>query len=135
MPMTLHSLQNPEDAEKLFHSLVVSAINIGLHVNSKKTEYMTLNIDGAIKSLNQTPLKKVEEFYYLGSSMSSSERDVDVRISKGWATLDKLRTISKLNLPEKIKRDFFRDTVESVLIYGASTWTLTKSLLQRHDGT
>ena len=61
---------NPKDAEKLLHSLEVSAANIGLHVNSKKTEYMTLNTDGAIKSLNQTPLKKVEEFNYLGRNIS-----------------------------------------------------------------
>ena len=54
---------------------------------------------------------------------------------KAWAALDKLATIWKSNLPDKIKRDFFRATVEFVLIYGASTWTLTKRLLTRLDGT
>ena len=126
---------NPEDAEKLLHLLEISAANIGLHVNSKKTEFMTLNTDGTIKTINQTPLKKVQEFNYLGSNIASSEKDADVRIAKGWAALDKLKIIWKSNLSDNTKRDFFRATVESVLIYGAPTWTLTKALLSRLDGT
>ena len=67
---------SPEDAEKLLHILEASAANIGLHVNSKKIEYMTFNINGDIRSLNQTILKPVEEFIYLGSNIASSENDV-----------------------------------------------------------
>jgi len=70
-------------------------------------------------AFNQTPLKKIEEFNYLGSNIASSEKEVDLRISKAWAALDKLTTIWKSNLPDKTKRDFFRATVESVLIYCA----------------
>ena len=126
---------SPEDAEKLLHILEASAANIDLHVNAKKTEYMTFNVNSDIRSLNQTLLKLVEEFIYLGSNIASSEKDVEVRIAKAWAALDKLATIWNSNLPEKTKRDFFRATVELVLIYGSSTWTLTKSLLKRLDGT
>ena len=73
---------SPEDAEKLLNILEASAANAGLHVNAKKTEYMTFNVNGDIRSLNQTLLKLVEEFIYLGSNIASSEKDVEVRIAK-----------------------------------------------------
>ena len=105
------------------------------HVNSKKTEFITFNTNGEIKAKNETPLKNVKEFTYLGSNIASSEKDVDTRIAKAWAALDKLKSIWTSSLPEKLKRDFFRATVKSVLIYGATTWTLTKNLLKRLDGS
>ncbi len=46
-----------------------------------------------------------------------------------------LNPIWKSKLPDTIKRDFFRATVESVLVYGSSTWTLTKKLEKKLDGT
>ena len=39
--------------------------------------------------------------------------------------------IWKSKLSERLKRNFFRATVESVLTYGATTWTLTKTLENR----
>ena len=51
---------SPEDAEKLLNILEASAANAGLHVNAKKTEYVTFNVNGDIRSLNQTLLKLVE---------------------------------------------------------------------------
>ena len=41
----------------------------------------------------------------------------------------------KSNFPDQLKRDFFRATVESVLVYGSVSWTLTSSLERRIDGT
>ena len=37
-------------------------------------------------------------------------------------------------LPDDLKRSFFRATVESVLMYGATAWTCTKTLEARLDG-
>ena len=54
-----------------------------------------ININGDIQSLSQTTLKQVEEFNYLGSNIASFEKDVKVRIAKGWAALGKLVTIWK----------------------------------------
>ena len=45
-----------------------------------------------------------------------------------------IHLIWKSDLPRNIKVEFFRATVESVLLYGGETWTLTKSLEQRLDG-
>ena len=36
---------------------------------------------------------------------------------------------------QEAKNEFCHATVESVLLYGSSTWTLTKALEKRIDGT
>ena len=51
-----------------------------------------------------------------------------------WSALNKMNAIWKSRLPDRIKRNFFRATVESVLVYGSVSWTLTKSLEKRLSG-
>ena len=58
-----------------------------------------------------------------------------IRILKAWSSLDQLRTIWKSTLPEQLKKGFFRAVVESVLLYGSFTWTLTKRLQNELNGT
>ena len=57
-----------------------------------------------------------------------------VRIAKAWSVLNKMDIIWKSNLSREIKVTFYRTTIESVLMYGAETWTLTKTLEKRLDG-
>ena len=45
-----------------------------------------------------------------------------------------MNSIWKSRLPDNMKRNFFRVTVESVLIYGYVSWTLTTSLEKRLKG-
>ena len=40
----------------------------------------------------------------------------------------------KSNLPDNLKRNFFRAAVESVLVYGSTAWTLTTALENKLDG-
>ena len=63
----------PVQDETLLHSLELAAAGIGLHVNAHKTEYMCFNQTGDISTLNGSPLKLVDKFTYLGSSVSSTE--------------------------------------------------------------
>ena len=72
----------PNQAETLLHSLEWAAAGIGLHVNAHKTEYMCYNQTGDISTLDGTPLKLVDKFTYLGSSISSSEKDIDMQLMK-----------------------------------------------------
>ena len=46
----------------------------------------------------------------------------------------KLPTNWKSDLTDKIKRSFFQAPVVSILLYGYTTWTLTKRLEKRLDG-
>ena len=50
--------------------VVISA----LYVNAHKTEYMCYNQTGDISTLDGTPLKLVDKFTYLGSSVASNEK-------------------------------------------------------------
>ena len=112
----------PNQAETLLHSLERAAAGIGLHVNAHKTEYMCFNQAGDISTLDGTPLKLVDKFTYLGSSVSSAEKDIDTRLTKAWTVIDKLSIIWKSDLTDKMKRSFFQATVVSILLYGCTTY-------------
>ena len=123
----------PNQAEILLHSLERDTAGIGLHVNAHKTEYMCYNETGDISTLDGTPLKLVDKITYLGSSVSSTEKDIDTRLSKAWTAIDRLSIIWKSDLTDKMKRSFFQAAVVSILQYGCTTWTLTKRL-EKLDG-
>ena len=67
-------INTPDQAETLLHSLERAAAGIGLYVNAHKTEYMCYNQTGDISTLEGTPLKLVDKFTYLGSSVESTKR-------------------------------------------------------------
>ena len=124
----------PNQAETLLHSLERVAAGIGLHVNAHKTEYMCYNQTGNITTLDGASLKLVDKFTYLGSSVSSTEKDIDTRLTKAWTAIDRLSIIWKSDLTDKTKRSFFQAAVVSILLYGCTTWTLTKRLEKKLDG-
>ena len=68
------------------------------------------------------------------SSVSSTEKDIDTRLTKAWTAIDRLSIIWKSDLTDKMKRSFFQAAVVSILLYGCTTWTLTKRLERRLDG-
>ena len=106
---------------------------MGLHVNAHKTEHMCYNQTGNISTLDGTSLKLVDKFIYLRSSVSSIEKDIDTGLTKAWTAIDRLSIIWKSELTDKMKRNFFQATVVSILLYGCTTWTLTKRL-EKLDG-
>ena len=95
---------------------------------------MCYNQIGDISTLDGTPLKLVDKFTYLGSSVSSTEKDIDTRLTKAWTVIDRLLIIWKSDLTNKMKRSFFQAVVLSILLYGCTTWTLTKWLEKKLDG-
>ena len=95
---------------------------------------MCYNQTGDISTLDGTPLKLVDKFTYLGSSVASTEKDIDTRLTKAWTAINKLSIIWKSDLTDKMKRSFFQAAVASILLYGCTTWTLTKRLEKKLDG-
>ena len=89
---------------------------------------------GYISKLEGTYLKLVDKFTYLGSSVSSTEKDIVTRLTKAWTAIDKLSIIWKSDLTDKIKYNFFQAGVMIILLYGCTTWTLTKRLVKKLDG-
>ena len=105
--IALPANNTPNEAETLLHSLEPAAAGIGLHVNAHKTEYMCYNQTGDISTLDRTYLKLVDKFTYLGSSVSSTEKDIDTRLTKLWTAIDRLSIIWKSDLTDKMKRSYF----------------------------
>ena len=83
----------PNQAETLLHSLERVAEGIGFRVNAHRTEYMCYNQTGDISTLDGTFLKLVDKFTYLGSSYSSTEKDIHTRLTKAWTAIDRLSII------------------------------------------
>ena len=124
----------PNQAETLLHSLERATAGIGLYVNEHKTEYMCYNQTGDISTLDGTSLKLLDKFTYLGSSAASTEKDIDTRLTKAWTAINRISIIWKSDLTDKMKRSFFQAAVVSILLYGCTTWTLTKQLKKKLDG-
>ena len=80
----------PAQAESRLHSLERVAGGIGLPVNTDKIEYMCFNQRGYISTLKRGPLKRLDKFTYLWSSVSSTENDMNTRLAKRWTAIDSL---------------------------------------------
>ena len=52
---------------------------------------------------------------------------------KVWTAIDMLSVILKSDLTNKMKRSFFQAAVVLILLYGCTTWTLTKQLENKLD--
>ena len=96
----------PAQAKTLIHNLQWASAGLGLHLMSHKTEYMCFNQRGDISTLNCSSLKLLGRLTYLGSSVSSTEKDINTRLAKAWTAIDRLSVIWKSDLTDKIKRSF-----------------------------
>ena len=95
---------------------------------------MYFNQTGDISTLNGSSLKLVDKFTYLGSSVSLTETDINTRLAKACVAIDRLSVIWKSDLIDKMKRNFLQAVVVSILLYGCTTWTLTKRMEKKLDG-
>ena len=95
---------------------------------------MCFNQRGDISTLNGSSLKLIDKFTYLRSSVSSTETDINTWLAKSWTAINNLSVIWKSDLTDKMKRSFFQAAVVSILLYGCTTWTLTKRMEKKIDG-
>ena len=72
----------PAQVETVLHSQEQTAAGIGHHVNTDTTEYMCFNQRGDISTLNGHSLKLVDKFTYLGSSVLSTKKDINMWLAK-----------------------------------------------------
>ena len=76
-----------------------------------------------------TELFKIEEFWHLDYALM-----LNLTVFKAWTAINRLSIIWKSDLTDKMKRIFFQAEVASILLYGCTTWTLTKRLEKKLDG-
>ena len=60
--------------------------------------------------------------------------DINTRLTKAWAAVDKYRSYGNQSWPIKWKSSFFQAAVVLIMLYGCTTWTLTKRLEKRLNG-
>ena len=125
-----------EKAQALLLSVEGECQKMGLRLNAKKTEVMTFNINekAKITTTNGTILAVKEDFKYLGSYISSTEKDIRVQKAHAWRALHDLKNIWHSAMPDDLKRAIFMALVESILLYGSDAWTLTAVQEARLDG-
>ena len=78
------STYNIKDATSLFHKIEEVSKEIGIQVNMEKTEYMNINQANTenLKSSTRIQIKRINDFKYLGSYVSSTEKYVKIRLEK-----------------------------------------------------
>ena len=95
---------------------------------------MCFNETGDISTLNVSCLNLVDKFTYLGSRVLSTETYINTWLTKAWTAIYWLSVVWKSDLTEEIKCSFFQAAVASILLYGCTTWTLTKRIEKKLDG-
>ena len=109
-------------AQELLRKVENAACCVGLHMNVKKTQFMTFNQpDVEIRTVDGSSLEEVNDFKYLGSWVQSTEQDIRVRKALAWKACNKLSKIWKYTLSRDLKVKLFQATVESVLLYGCES--------------
>ena len=82
---------------------------------------MCFNQDDAISLLNDKLLKLVDQFINLDSIILSIESDGNVNFGKLLTAINRLMTLQKSNLSNKIKWEFFQAVHVAILLYGCTT--------------
>ena len=115
--------------QRLLDDFSKACRDFGLTISVKKTEVMTQNTtsDPSI-SVNDCILKVVDQFKYLGSTISrnlSLDSEINIRIGKAASAQAKLneRVWENKNLTINTKMRVYRACVLSTLLYGSETWS------------
>ena len=113
-----------QDAQSLLHDLEVVAEQVGLFMNTSKTEFMTVNIDheeASIQANNGDSLEHVHDFKYPGSYIADSRKDLNTRKGMAWTACIKPQKVWTSGISEHQEVKFFKACVKPVLLYGSET--------------
>ena len=132
-----------KQARQLLRNVETECGKVGLGLNAKKTKVMYFNVEKEdIETIDGKKIKQAiieqsgeQDFKYLGSWINSKERDISVRKALAWQSLNKMKNVWKSNLADSIKLQLFRATAETILLYGSTTWSLSKADEKSLDGT
>jgi len=130
-----------KDQQTMLTRLSFSALKVNLKINvgPKKTAWM---IVGNVEDSNSTlfveglgVIPKVDKYRHLGSLRKDTEELVTYkdRLQLTWGAVHRLRPIWRLGVKPEIKLRLFDAMVMPLLIYGASTWVMSRAQLDDAD--
>jgi hypothetical protein len=127
-----------ERAQKQIETLATNARLTGLEINVAKTEQLRLNLKAEINpqpnnKIDSQEIEIVDNFKYLGSNLSSSEKDITCRIALAWAAFSKLKAVLVSNRCQKLRLRIFDAACVSILLYGCETWVISQSISEKLD--
>ena len=124
-------------AQELLSRVETECKKVGLGLNGPKTKALAYNIQNPPPLCTQdgTALEYKDDFKYLGSWVDSSEKDIAVRKALAWKALNGMTKIWTSDMKPDLKKRFFLSTVESILLYGCESWSLTETQERSLDGT
>ena len=80
-------------------------------------------------------LHRVEDYKHLGSQLLNSTTDFNIRKDLAWTAIKKLYRVWRSTvINREVKINLFLATIESILLYNATTWTMTKGFEKKLDG-
>ena len=108
---------------------------VGLKMNASKTKVMCDTTDADHVTVHGHKLEKVDEYVYLGQTVSMAknrqDKEIERRTRLGWVAFGKLSDVFKGNIPMNLKRRTFEQCVLPVMVYGSETWTLTRQNIHK----
>jgi hypothetical protein len=124
-------------AQEILLNVEKECNKVGLGLNARKTKSLTFNIDNPkpLHTAAGTELEIEDDFKYLGSWVQSTEKDIKVRKAQAWKALHDMSRIWKSSMDRDLKIRFFIATIESILLYGCESWTLTETQEKSLNGT
>ncbi len=123
---------SPDSMQHALNTVFSLYQSFGLQVNTQKTEVMLhLYTPAPIPTsfhINGVPLKTVDNFTYLGSTLSSCcslDTEIHTRINKASPSFGRLRgrVFENRNLKVSTKVAVYNAVCRSTLLYGAESWT------------
>ena len=123
-------------AQDFLHRVETAVQDIGLFLNASKTKFMHINPpDESCQLVTNDGLSidLVNDFKYLGS-YTNTAHDVKCRIGQAWGASHALTKVWKAMIARSTKLKVFKTCVETILLYGSESWTLTKTLSKKIDG-
>lgn len=125
---------NTMDLERMLYELDRESSKIGLKMNKTKTKIMSQ--DQVQIAVNGHILENVQEYIYLGQQIEIGKGNKEIEIERrrrlGWAAFGKLSHILKdRRIPQYLRTRIYEQCVVPVITYGAQTWTLTKTMVNK----
>ncbi|XP_045446396.1 uncharacterized protein LOC123654541 [Melitaea cinxia] len=133
--------ESPDGLQLLMSVFDESCRKFGLKISVKKTEIMSLDIQGhetLVIKLGGEELKQVDKFRYLGSTISSKcdlDAEINSRIGAAAASFGKLdaKVFSSHDLRLATKISVYMAVVLPNILYAAETWTVYRRHIQTLD--
>ena len=116
------------EAQELLDRVAEEAAHLGLQINASKTKVIHCSCPEPAIVLGRDVLEVKDGFEYLGSKVigqGDASLEISSRIAKATGAFKSLDSLwRRRNIQTKIKAKIYDSCVRSVLLYGAETWPL-----------